>query len=326
MGASHCLFLFALFIPAISPCRGDSSPSEGTLEVAVPNGRPVNKATVTGTIFRECADCPEMMVIAPGKFTMTRKSARDGRKDDDPEGVPKSRASREVVIGEAFALGIYPVTRQEFGAYARETHRVTEKGCHVQRDGVWMFEARNDWEHPGFLQTRRDPVTCVNWNDALGYIQWLNAKRRSREKDGPNALPYRLPTWEEAEYAARGGTTTSYYWGEQPRRDKANYGIERCLPCGPKREGADRWLYTSPVGSFPPNPFGLYDMVGNAWQWIQRCQPDPNAHPSKECRSQALYGGSWLTNPEYLRTGEYSSADIWHRNNEIGFRVARTLN
>jgi formylglycine-generating enzyme required for sulfatase activity len=130
---------------------------------------------------------------------------------------------------------------------------------------------------------------------------------------------YRLPTWEELEYATRAGTTTLYYWGDEPRRDRANYGTDRCLPCAPRTEGEDRWLYTSPVGSFPPNPWGLFDMAGNVWQWAYRC-------PLGRCRIEGLHGGSWLTNPEYLQTGEYSTANMEHRNYHIGFRVARNLN
>jgi len=257
---------------------------------------------------------------------MTRKRARDGRKDDDPEGVSKSRPAREVDIEKAFALGRYPITRQEFGAFVRDTHRAVEKGCHVMKHGVWILDQSKDWKHPGFQQSPRDPVICVSWNDAQDYVQWLNSKVRGFAQDGALAGPYRLPGWEEIEYAAGGGTKSPYYWGARAQRTRANYGAERCLPCRPTRKGADRWLYTSPVGKFPPNPFGLYDMAGNVWQWARTCQSDSKAIPPKVCPSQALHGGSWLTNPEYMRTGNYSSADVRHRNYEIGFRLARTLN
>ena len=286
---------------------------------------PVTMARGTG--FQECRDCPQMIVIPAGHFTMTRKSASDGRRDDDPEGARKRRPAREVDIVNAFAMSIYPVTRLQFGVFVHETHwTVKRKGCHVQRQGVWVFDERRAGGIPGFAQTARDPVTCVSWGDAQAYLQWLNAKRRDSALGGANAEAYRLPAWEEIEYAASGGTTTLYYWGSQPRRDKANYGAEQCLPCGPKKEGADRWDYTSPVGSFPPNAFGLYDMAGNVWQWAERCSPDPNTAVAKDCRTEVLHGGSWLTNPEYLRTGEYNYADTRHRNYHIGFRVVRTLN
>ena len=279
----------------------------------------------SGISFRDCPQCPALMIIPSGRFTMTRKRARDGRKDDDPEGFSKTQPAREVIIDEAFAIGIYPVTRYEFSIFIRETHRAIEKGCHVQRDGVWILDDSKDWIDPGFAQTPRDPVTCVSWEDAQAYIQWLNGKIGGAARSDSDSGPYRAPTWEEAEYAAGAGAVTPYYWGQRADHDQANYGADKCLPCRPKRQGADRWLYTSPVGSFPPNAFGLYDMAGNVWQWAQRCRPDAKDSSPGVCRSQVLHGGSWLTNPEYLLTGEYSYADARHRNNEIGFRVAKTL-
>ncbi len=270
--------------------------------------------------FQECAACPAMTVIPPGHFTMTRKRPRDGRKDDDPEGVPKGLPAREVNIERAFAMGIYPVTRREFSVFVRETHRVVEAGCYVQNGGVWVLDEHEGWSDPGYTQTPRDPVTCVSWNDARDYSQWLNQKERGVAHRVGSSVVYRLPTWEEIEYAAGAGSASLYYWGDQPQRSRANYGAERCLPCRPQKQGADRWLYTSPVGSFPPNAFGLHDMAGNVWQWAQRCGPE-----GPQCSSQALHGGSWLTNPEYLSTGEYGLADPRHRNYQIGFRVAATL-
>ena len=299
----------------------------GAYATAYAAGQPqvASSGLSAGMRFQECPACPLMTVIPAGRFTMTRKSATDGRRDDDPEGTPKTRPAREVTIGSAFAIGVYPVTVQEFDVFVRDTHRPVEQGCYVQNEGTWVFDASKDWSHPGFTQSPRHPVTCVSWNDAQDYVQWLNGKSQESASKSAGMGRYRLPTWEEIEYAAAAGTTTSYYWGDQPQRDKANYGRDRCLPCGPYAQGADRWLYTSPVGSFPPNAFGLYDMAGNVWQWAQRCQPDPGSMPPKVCRSQVLHGGSWLSNPEYLRTGEYSLADVRHRNYHIGFRVLRTL-
>lgn len=265
-----------------------------------------------------------MTVIPAGHFTMTRKQAGDGREDDDPEGIRKTRPEREVDIPGPFALGTYPVTKREYTNFVRETHRPVTTGCHIQYRGVWVPDTTKDWRHPGFSQSEEDPVVCVSWNDAQDYIHWLNERTREAHYDtAPN--PYRLPTWEEIEYATRAGTTSTFYWGDVPRREEANYGKDKCFPCGPMKEGADRWLYTSPIGSFPANPWGLYDMAGNVWQWAESCRSDSKANPPKECHYQVLHGGSWLTDPKYLQTGERSAATIEHRNIETGFRVARTL-
>ena len=255
---------------------------------------------------------------------MTRKVASDGRKDDDPEGMRKVRPARAVDIPKPFGLGTYLVSVREYGSFIREAHRQVEAGCHIQFEGVWIRDERKDWQHPGFVQSETDPVVCVSWEDAQDYIVWLNTKARTFSLDNvPD--PYRLPTWEEIEYATRAGTTTVYYWGDAAWHDRANYGRSQCLPCGPVREGADRWLFTSPVGSFPSNPWGLYDMAGNVWQWVDSCRVDPKAIPPRLCRVEVLHGGSWLTNPEYLETGASGTAAPKHRNNTIGFRIARTL-
>lgn len=255
---------------------------------------------------------------------MTRKGAADGRKSDDPEGMLHTYPERSVDIPVPFGLGTYPVTRREYGVFVTESRRVAGEGCHTLQQGVWVLDTKKDWQHPGFEQTEDDPVVCVSWNDALDYVRWLNEKARPAHYDDAPA-PYRLPTWEEIEYGTRAGTTTLYYWGDTPRRDQANYGQTKCFPCGPAREGADQWLYTSPVGSFPANPWGLFDVAGNVWEWAESCRNDPKAVPPRQCHTQVLHGGSWLTNPEYLQTGERTRAMMQHRNNAIGFRVARTL-
>jgi formylglycine-generating enzyme required for sulfatase activity len=306
-----------------------TSVAEATLSASATS----NTSPAPGTRFRECAECPEMTVIPSGKFTMSRKSASDGRRDDDPEGIPKSAAARQVNIDAPFAIGIYDVTRDEFAAFVRESHRSTGNGCYIWRGGVWNDDKTKSWRNPGFPQTGRDPVVCVNWEDAQAYVEWLNGK----VSDGPQGAGaaegrYRLPSWEEAEYAAGGGSTTPYSWGVEVRRDRANYGADRCFPCRPAQESADRWLFTSPVGSFPPNAFGLYDMSGNVWQWTESCvHGSPSGMwwdlpgPNRRCGRTALHGGSWLEGPAYLRVGEYALNTTINRNQETGFRVARTL-
>lgn len=305
---SACLLLILISRLAATP---------GSAAAAEPPNPP------TGAPFRECPQCPSMTVVPAGHFTMARKRARDGRKDDDPEGALKTLPEREFDIA-AFALGTYPVTRREYATFVRGTRRAVQPGCHLQHEGVWILDPTKDWGHPGFSQTEQDPVVCVNWNDAQDYVRWLNAKERPFPYDD-TPDPYRLPTWEEKEYATGAGATSLYYWGDVPRRDHANYGKATCFPCGPMREGADQWLYTSPIGSFPPNPWGLFDMAGNVWQWVESCRTYMRERPVSECHSRVIHGGSWLTNPEYLQTGERSGATIDHRDNEIGFRVARTL-
>lgn len=284
-------------------------------------------AMVAGVRFRECSHCPEMVVIPPGRFIAQVRKPLEGRPDfaQDPNVPP---TARETEVSAAFAMAAYDVTRAEYAEFVRETDRPTRKGCYVWQGDEWINDKTKSWRHPGFAQTDRDPVVCVSWEDAEAYVRWLNGKARGAPS--ANDGPYRLPTWQEAQYAAAAGATTQYNWGDQPSRERANYGADQCNPCRPLKEGADRWLYTSPVGSFPANRLGLYDMAGNAWQWTSSCWTDVLA-PSEPgpgtnlCRWGVLFGGSWLDDGVYLRLAEYGANDRENRNNSMGFRVARDL-
>lgn len=282
-----------------------------------------------GAKFRDCApDCPEMIVIPGGTFTMG-----SGRLDIEPDG--REGPPHPVTLRDPFALGVYDVTRDEYAAFVRATGRPDAKGCNVvDVAGRWIPDPDKSWRDPGFKQTGRDPVVCVSWEDAQAYIAWLN--RKVRHNGSPEG-PYRLPSEAEWEYAVHAGSTTSYYWGDVPSHDLANYGIEHCSPCGAAKQGRDQWYFTSPVGSFPPNAFGLYDALGNVWQWTADCMhysfagaPSDGsawtADSNDACHNRVLHGGSWL-DPSILMTlyvrNPWAPSDHNYAN---GFRVARTLN
>jgi formylglycine-generating enzyme required for sulfatase activity len=285
-----------------------------------------------GAKFKECAGCPAMIVLPGGTFTMKAKSAIDGRKDDDPEGLKISAPAHSVTV-KVFAVGVYDVTRDEYAAFVAATDRPSRGGCLTWTGDQWQKSLDRDWRQPGFQQTGRDPAVCVSAADAEAYVRWINAKVFGRNPPpDTRAGPYRLWTWEEAEYAGGGGTTSPYYWGAGIGRDKANYGADDCLPCNPGAAGADRWLHTSPVGAFPPNPFGLYDMAGNVWQWTQDClRMTPHglewgpAEASKRCDGRVTFGGSWLASPQYLKTEEYIPQTATIGTTQTGFRLARDL-
>lgn len=142
-------------------------------------------------------------------------------------------------------------------------------------------------------------MVCISWNNAQAYLQWLS-RRTGRS--------YRLPTEAEWEYTARAGTTLAYPWGDVASNDRANYGAETC--CTSATAGADRRLCTSPVRSFPPNAIGLYDMIGNVWQWTRDCyvdtladRPSSSAAVSKDdCRFRVARGGTWGDTPALIRS------------------------
>ena len=279
-----------------------------------------------GTQFRECDECPVMIVVPGGTFIVGKKMAADGRREDDPESQRISLPARTVTINKPIAVAIYDVTRAQYARFVAETKRRSEEGCYVWNGDLWADGKKADWSHPGFPQSRQDPVVCVNWSDAQAYVAWLNGKVGETQTQSQVAVqgPYRLLSWVEAEYVAGAGATTAYSWGYSASHDRANYGADDCDPCRGVAQGRDRWTRTSPVGSFPPNRFGLYDTAGNVWQWAEDCFE--KAVAAEACDLGVLHGGSWLDSPDYLVVREYSLNSRENRNNVTGFRVARTLN
>ena len=180
------------------------------------------------------------------------------------------------------------------------------------------------------LERGRKPLINVSWDQAKAYVAWLSRM---------TGRPYRLLTEAEWEYAARGVTSADaphppYPWGDKASHEYANYGTDQC--CQGKTEGRDKWFYTAPVGQFPPNAFGLYDMHGNVWEWVEdpwhdnyRGTPPTDGGAWTEggdASRRVVRGGSWYNNPGDLRSASryWNSAD--DRGHDLGFRVGRTLN
>jgi formylglycine-generating enzyme required for sulfatase activity len=239
--------------------------------------------------FLECAkDCPEMIVVPAGGFIMGSPTTEQGRFTD--EG-PQQR----VTIAKPCAVSKYDVTFADWDAC------VSVGACPKATDS-------------GFGRDTK-PVINVSWDDAQTYVAWLSKM---------TGQPYRLLTEAEWEYAARAGTTTAYYWGNDIGQRNAN-----CDGCGSPWDNKQ----TSPVGKFAANQFGLYDMAGNVWQWVQDCYhgnyngapTDGSAWTSEDCSNRVLRGGSWVNSPQNLRATIRLRFVTENRNNDRGFRVGRTL-
>ena len=261
--------------------------------------------------IRDGPYAPEMVVIPAGEFIMGTPAGENGRKEN--EG-PQHR----VQIASTFAVGKYGVTRDEFAAFIADSgyHAEDNDGCyHPDTTGKWSRDAKANWRDPGIVQTGNDPVVCVSWNDAMAYVKWLTRKTGHR---------YRLLSEAEWEYAARAGTTSTYYWGDVVGVNHAN-----CDGCDTRWSGKS----TSPSGSFSANAFGLYDMAGNAWQMLADCWTDsyagapPDGRPviRGHCEKHAMRGGSWSADPTLIRTGFRGWNTPDDRSCDNGFRVARDL-
>jgi formylglycine-generating enzyme required for sulfatase activity len=275
------------------------------------------------TEFRDCPDCPEMVVLPAGKFTMGSSVPEKSwaASHGASLGSVADEAPQHDVSLRSFAIGKYDVTRGEYAAFVRETGHPAGDGCNESSMPKSIKRASANWQNPGFRQTNRDPVVCVSWDDARAYVSWLNGKaaRQATISDGG---PYRLPSESEWEYAARAGTTTRFWWGDDDSR-AANYAWYKGNSGG----------QTHPVGLRRANHFALYDMGGNVWQWTEDCYAEsyvsaPADGSAAEDGSTCLRvdrGGSWLYPAWLLRPATRERNPAGYRDIIMGFRVAKTI-
>ena len=297
---------------SLAPAR--STPSPPAPRVVVNGPKPLYAPFKTGDVFQECAECPEMVVIVPDPKGFIIGS---------PESEPGDRADQKqfgpIKFAKPYAIGKFEVTYAQFRASG------------VQRSTTCYLPQPNKnstLQEPD--QGPRQPVTCVSFYEVQEYLRWINRQVGASGKDA-----YRLPSEAEWEYAARGGTATARYWGNDPDQacDYANVAdrtYEKTFPRRPIHECDDGFVYEAPVGSFKPNVFGLYDVIGNVWEWVQDCYAeqfsasirDGSAFETQNCDWRVLRGGSYTEGPEYAHVAQrFRVATNWGN----GFRLARTL-
>ncbi|MGQ0675796.1 MAG: SUMF1/EgtB/PvdO family nonheme iron enzyme [Rhodospirillales bacterium] len=281
-----------------------------------------------GRSFKDCVECPDMVVIPGGSFTMGSPESETAR-----ENVPDQFASRErpqhSVSIRSFALGKYEVTRGQFGQFVRESGYSAEGKCWYWTGTEAKQDPSRDWRSPGFSQSERDPVACVNWDDAKAYVAWLSRK---------TGKGYRLPSEAEWEHAARAGSTSARHWGEDASQACGYANVhdatskERNKFAWDAHGCNDSQQFTAPVGSYKPNGFGLHDMLGNLWEWTEDCwnasysgaPSDGTAWLSGDCGKRVLRGGSWFNRPRSVRSAVRNRFVTAIRDIGNGFRVART--
>jgi len=274
----------------------------------------------SGELFRDCPTCPLMKLLPAGHFVQ-------GEGDDTLAGSQLDRPRHAVAIGYSLGIGVYEVTVGEFREFATATS-FQSQGC-ASYDGAWRKRDELKWDDVGFKQTATDPVVCVSWRDATAYAQWLSRK---------TGQGYRLPSESEWEYAARAGSDAVRPWGDNASAacasaNVADQSAAEQFPGWKVEPCTDGYVYTAPVGSFKPNVFGLYDMLGNAFEWVQDCwhpsyqgaPADGSAWMSGDCAEHGLRGGSWFTSPGQVSAMARNRFEENYRSDSVGFRLVREV-
>ena len=293
--------------PASTPVPAPLAPTPPAVAPAQPavTPKPISGAALSANqeralqpkdTFKECQNCPEMVVVPAGAFTMGSPASEEGRSSDESP-------QHTVTFANPFAVGKFALTFDEWDAC------VADGGCNGYRPDD------NGWGRG------RQPVINVTWDDAKAYVAWL-AKKTGKS--------YRLLTEAEREYAARTGTTTPFWWGSSISTSQANYDGNYTYGNGVKGEFRGR---TVQVGSFVPNPWGLYQVHGNIWDWTEDCYHDSYsgapadgaAWTSGDCSRHVRRGGSWYLYPYYLRSATRTGRPAGDRDIYTGLRVGRTL-
>ena len=220
-----------------------------------------------------------------------------------------------IPLDDGSAIGATLVTRAQFAAFAQEAEIPGDESCYIRIDTRWSNEQGKGWADPGFEQGDDHPAVCMNWLEATAYADWLSDK---------TGQFYRLPTYDESVAATAAGADSAFWWGEEfseicTRANAADTNFKEAFP----EDGRniltcdDGYAYTSPVTAFPPNPLGLYDAVGNVWQWTNTCLKG-------DCSSALFRGASWVVPARnHFRSDGQWADRIVLRNSAVGFRVFR---
>jgi formylglycine-generating enzyme len=305
-------------------------------------------ARAAGSVFRDCPDCPEMVVVPAGAFVMGTPAVGTllgtpllaGAEPAPAAGrLPRSLRAESTPVGirvaRPYALGRHEVTRAEYARFVAETDYEPKAGCRLLDDaaGRYVDDRARGWLNPPRPAVPRDdhPVTCVSFADATAYAQWLARK---------TGKPYRLPGEAEWEYAARAGAATLRPWGDEPALgcSEANgydLGAADLLRLGTAAAACrDGYTDLAPVGSLRANAFGLGDLLGNVAEWTQDCATDSYVGRPEDtrpwvwvggCTRRIVRGGGWNSPPALVRSAARVEQEATDRHDALGFRVALDL-
>ena len=292
---------------------------------------------VAAPVIKDCRDCPSLIAISAGSAVLGSAAQERAAAGIVPLFGDREGPQYRVTFTAGYLIGQTEVTRGQYRAFVTATGYPTAPTCgvHDAPSDSWGPRPGYDWTKPGFAQDDNHPAVCISYDDARAYTAWLSRK---------TGQAYRLPSDAEWEYAARGGTQTPWYWGRAPeagctRANLLSSGTIAAL--GSPKSTADRLVcanprsFTVPVASYSPNPYGLYDMAGNAFEWAADCDSPDNrdahsdgtARTTGDCVRHYLKGGAFHT-PFWLTRSAVRGAPIpadMHMF-AVGFRVARSIN
>lgn len=280
-----------------------------------------------------CAECTQMVPIRPGSFMMGSTDEETASVNIKPEHAQREKPRHKVTIARRFLAARHEVTRGQFKQFVQESGYKTEPGCGYFTGSTWAIGPQLTWENPGFQQADDHPVVCVSWNDAQAYVAWL------RQKTGK---PYRLPSEAEWEYMARAGTQTGRFWDGNPGEAACRYASVRDIDTmdhykwnlPEKFACSDGYTATAPVGrkTVRANRFGLVDMLGNVWEWVDDCHHDYAGTPTdgsawqeQTCEKRLFRGGSYFSSPSYTRATSRDVQIAGLRADNVGFRIVRDV-
>jgi formylglycine-generating enzyme required for sulfatase activity len=277
--------------------------------------------------FKECQDCPEMVVVPAGEFLM------GSSKDEIDQGLAAANEApqHKVVLGQTIAVGRFEVTRDQYAAFVNATGHAGNGRCFTLEQNSPQERENRSFLMPGYAQQGNHPAVCVSWWDAQAYVDWLT---RITGKS------YRLASEAEYEYAARAGSTARFGPSDDPTNlCRFANGADRSAKAAGLPDDADYmactdgYPYTAPVGSFAQSAFGLNDLIGNVWEWTADCfaddygaaPADGAARTEAGCSARAVRGGDWFSGASLVRPAVRATANPDSHYDDIGFRVVRTL-
>lgn len=306
------------------PGQADAAPAAEAVCVSPPRDRPVRQAAApaAGTVFRDCPDCPAMVVIPPGRFEMGASAGAAARSAELP---------RRSVAVAGFALGRSEVTWGEYRRFLDASGRKADGVCRTwdPTRGTWANVRGFSWDAPGYPQSDAHPVVCVSWEDAWAYAAWLSVTTGEH---------YRLPSEAEWEYAARAGERAAVPWSGEPSAacrygNLADQTVEGQTAWAERFPCRDNAWFPAPTGRYRANALGLHDMLGNVWEWTEDCWNPSYANAAGDdrpavcgrCDRRVLRGAAWNTMPASTSFAHRGYADLRRRGTNMGFRVAREL-